>query len=75
MSDHVQVTDDDLWDIREVCKFFGGTKPLHPATIYRHVKTGLISPPDHIGGSSRWRGSKCRADKLAMIGCTDSSAA
>ena len=26
---------DDLLDIDEVCAFFGGTKPLHPSTIYR----------------------------------------
>jgi predicted DNA-binding transcriptional regulator AlpA len=71
MNDHI---DDESWDIREVCKYFGGSKPLHPATIYRHIKNGLISPPDHIGGSSRWRASKCRADKQAMIACDTEAA-
>ena len=29
------VASDDLLDIDEVCAFFGGTKPLHPSTIWR----------------------------------------
>jgi hypothetical protein len=67
MSDYSQVTDDEWWDIQEVCRFFGGTKPLNPATVYRHIKNGIISRPDHVGGLSRWRKSKCHADKLAMM--------
>jgi hypothetical protein len=67
MSDHFQVIDDEWWDIQEVCRFFGGTKPLNPATIYRHIKNGIISRPDHVGGLSRWRKSKCLADRQAMM--------
>jgi hypothetical protein len=28
----------DLLDRREVCRFFGGTKPLDPATLYRGIR-------------------------------------
>jgi hypothetical protein len=32
---------DDLLDIEAVCRFFGGTKPLHPATIYRGIGSDI----------------------------------
>jgi hypothetical protein len=31
---------DLLLDRREVCRFFGGTKPLDPATLYRGIRKG-----------------------------------
>jgi hypothetical protein len=33
------------WDIHVVCKFFGGSKPLDPATVYRGIKDGRIPTP------------------------------
>jgi hypothetical protein len=30
----------DLLDRRAVCQFFGGTKPLNPATLYRGIRKG-----------------------------------
>jgi predicted DNA-binding transcriptional regulator AlpA len=74
MSDHVKITDDEWWDMPVVCKFFGGTKPLDPATVYRHIKNGIISPPDHVGRLSRWRKSKCHADKQAVMDQTNTQA-
>ena len=41
----------DLWDRREVCRFFGGSKPLDPATIYRGIRQGRFPLPVKVGGS------------------------
>jgi predicted DNA-binding transcriptional regulator AlpA len=53
--------DDDLLDIDEVCTFFGGSKPLHPATIYRGA--GKLYPkPIKVGRqAARWLRSECEA--------------
>jgi predicted DNA-binding transcriptional regulator AlpA len=32
----------------------------HTATVWRHVKQGLIPPPERIGGITRWRVSTLR---------------
>jgi predicted DNA-binding transcriptional regulator AlpA len=50
---------EQLLDIDEVCAFFGGTRPLHPATIYRGA--GTIYPrPIKVGpNTSRWLRSEC----------------
>jgi predicted DNA-binding transcriptional regulator AlpA len=56
------------WDIGVVCKFFGGSKPLDPATVYRGIKDGRIPPPYHPSpGVSRWVPDECRAAREAMI--------
>ena len=55
------MNDDERLDLRSVCRFFGGTKPLDPATIYRGVKLGRYPRPIKIGGSSRWLRSECEA--------------
>jgi hypothetical protein len=34
----------DLLDRREVCRFFGGTKPLDPATLYRGILQSSSAP-------------------------------
>ena len=45
----------ELLDRRTVCQFFGGTKPLDPATLYRGIRKGRYPKPVHAGsGSSRW---------------------
>ena len=36
-------------DIRAACEFVGGTKPVHPSTLWRWVKAGRISPPKNVG--------------------------
>ena len=45
---------DQLVDIKEVCRFWGGNRPLNPATVYRKVSTGQHPKPVKIGGLSRW---------------------
>ena len=56
------------WDVYVVGKYFGGSKPLHPATVYRGVKKGRIPPPYHPSpGVSRWVPDECRVAREAMI--------
>jgi predicted DNA-binding transcriptional regulator AlpA len=51
----------DLLDRVEVCRLFGGTKPINPSTLYRGIRVGLFPRPIHVGGSSRWIRSECEA--------------
>jgi predicted DNA-binding transcriptional regulator AlpA len=52
---------DRLLDKAEVCRLFGGTRPLNPSTLYRGIRKGLFPRPIHVGGSSRWLRSECEA--------------
>ena len=45
---------DQLIDIREACRFWGGNRPLNPATVYRQIANGKHPKPLKIGGLSRW---------------------
>jgi predicted DNA-binding transcriptional regulator AlpA len=57
----------ELLDRREVCRFFGGTKPLDPATLYRGIRQGRYPIPVKIGGSSRWLRCECEASLRQMV--------
>jgi predicted DNA-binding transcriptional regulator AlpA len=62
------LTDPELLDIEAACRFFGGTRPIHPATLYRGVRDRLYPKPIKIGRSaSRWLKDECVAalEKLA----------
>ena len=62
MLDHVE-----LLDRREVCRFFGGTRPLNPATLYRGIRKGRYPKPVKVGpGSSRWLRAECEAALRVM---------
>jgi predicted DNA-binding transcriptional regulator AlpA len=52
---------DDLLDINAVCAFFGGTKPLHPETIYRGLGTRYPRPVRVSANVNRWLRSECEA--------------
>ena len=57
----------NLLDRREVCRFFGGTKPLDPATLYRGIRKGRYPAPVKVGpGSSRWLRAECEAALAQM---------
>jgi predicted DNA-binding transcriptional regulator AlpA len=57
----------ELLDRREVCRFFGGTKPLDPATLYRGIRKGRYPQPVKVGpGSSRWLRAECEAALRVM---------
>jgi predicted DNA-binding transcriptional regulator AlpA len=51
----------ELLDQRAACAFFGGTKPINVATLYRGIRRGRYPRPVKIGGSSRWLRSECEA--------------
>jgi predicted DNA-binding transcriptional regulator AlpA len=55
-----------LLDKVEVCRLFGGTKPINPATLYRQIRKGLLPKPIRVGGSSRWLRSECELALQAM---------
>jgi predicted DNA-binding transcriptional regulator AlpA len=58
----------DLLDVAEACRFFGGSKPIHPATLYRGVKSGRFPAPVKIGPNiNRWVRSECEAVRRALI--------
>jgi predicted DNA-binding transcriptional regulator AlpA len=58
---------DEFLDIDAVCKFFGGSKPLHPCTIYRNVGTIYPLPVKVSPNVSRWLRSECEAAKRAIV--------
>jgi predicted DNA-binding transcriptional regulator AlpA len=59
----------ELLDRPEVCRLFGGTRPIDPATLYRGIKIGKFPSPVKIGpGSSRWLRQECEAALAALIG-------
>jgi predicted DNA-binding transcriptional regulator AlpA len=58
----------DLLDRDEVCRWFGGTKPIDPATLYRGIRKGLYPKPLKTSpNSSRWLRSECDAALQAMV--------
>jgi len=57
-----------LLDKAEVCRLFGGTKPINPTTLYRGIKLGRYPKPVKIGpGSSRWLRAECEAALRSMV--------
>jgi predicted DNA-binding transcriptional regulator AlpA len=53
---------DDLLDKRTVCRLFGGTKPIDPATLYRGIRQGRYPKPIRIGPQvRRWSRSEVEA--------------
>jgi predicted DNA-binding transcriptional regulator AlpA len=52
----------ELLDRTAACEFFGGTRPLNPATLYRGIRKGRYPRPVKVGpGSSRWLRSECES--------------
>jgi predicted DNA-binding transcriptional regulator AlpA len=57
-----------LLDKGEVCRYFGGTKPINPSTLYRNIRKGIYPSPVRIGpGSSRWLRSECELALRSMV--------
>jgi predicted DNA-binding transcriptional regulator AlpA len=58
----------DLLDRADVCRFFGGTRPIDPATLYRGIRKGRFPRPVKIGpGTSRWLRSECESTLRLMV--------
>ena len=65
----------DLMDLNETCRFFGGNRPLNPATLYRGVKSGRYPAPIKTGpNTNRWLRSECEARIREMIAERDTAA-
>jgi predicted DNA-binding transcriptional regulator AlpA len=58
---------DHLLDRGEVCRYFGGTRPINPSTLYRGIRQGTYPKQIKIGGSSRWLLTECRDALAAMV--------
>jgi predicted DNA-binding transcriptional regulator AlpA len=54
----------NLLNRSEVCRFFGG---INPATLYRHIRRGILAKPVKIGASSRWLREECEAVLRSMV--------
>jgi predicted DNA-binding transcriptional regulator AlpA len=58
----------DLLDRAEVCRYFGGTRPINAATLYRGIAAGRYPGPIKVGpGSSRWLRSECEVALARMV--------
>jgi predicted DNA-binding transcriptional regulator AlpA len=58
----------ELLDRRAACEFFGGTRPINPATLYRGIRKGRYPRPVKVGpGSSRWLREECEAALAGMV--------
>jgi predicted DNA-binding transcriptional regulator AlpA len=57
----------ELLDRSEVCTFFGGTKAIDPATLYRGIRVGRYPRPVKVGGSSRWLRTECETALRVMV--------
>jgi predicted DNA-binding transcriptional regulator AlpA len=57
-----------LLDRAETCRFFGGSRPIDPATLYRGIRQGRFPKPVKVGpGTSRWLRAECEAVLQAMV--------
>ena len=61
------VGDDEFLSIEAVCRFFGGDKPLHPATIYRGLGTRYPRPVRVSPNVNRWLRSECERARQVII--------
>jgi predicted DNA-binding transcriptional regulator AlpA len=60
--------DDDLFlDIKACCERVGGSRPIHKASWYRHVRSGAMPRPVKVGALSRWLRSEVEASLQRMI--------
>jgi predicted DNA-binding transcriptional regulator AlpA len=58
----------ELLDRAETCRYFGGTRPIDAATLYRGIRRGRYPRPVKVGpGSSRWLRSECEAALRTMV--------
>lgn len=63
-----QIEDDGFYDINFVCAFFGGSKPLHPATIYRGIAHGRYPRPVRPSPNiNRWIGRELRVARQCIL--------
>ncbi len=62
------VEDEGLYDLDFVRAFFGGSKPLHAATIYRGIADGRYPRPVRPSPNiNRWIGRELKKAKQAIL--------
>ena len=62
----------ELWDRQAVLEYFGGSKPIHPATLYRNMASGIYPKPINVSANSvRWVADECRAATRRMLAARD----
>jgi hypothetical protein len=62
------IEDEGFYDLPFVCRYYGGNKPVHPATIWRGVKAGRIPKPKEPSPNvRRWLGRELRESKEVII--------
>lgn len=61
-------SDNEMMSIREVCRFFGGSRPVDPSTIYRMINRGDVPAPIKYSPQlHRWSRSDCEKARQALI--------
>ena len=64
----LRASEEDLLDLKEACRFFGGSRPLNAATLYRGVRLGRYPAPIKVcPNASRWLRSELDAALQSMI--------
>lgn len=64
-----QPVQDELLDIAAACRFFGGSKPIHPSTLYRGIAAGRYPKPANLGPNTRrWIRRECEVARAKLIG-------
>jgi predicted DNA-binding transcriptional regulator AlpA len=64
----ISIEDEGFYDIEFVCKFFGGSRPLHAATIHRGITEGRYPRPVRTSpNSNRWVGRELKAARQAIL--------
>jgi len=52
----------ELLDKAEVCRLFGGSRPINASTLYRNIKLGRYPKPIRVApNTSRWLLAECEA--------------
>jgi predicted DNA-binding transcriptional regulator AlpA len=62
-----QMSPEDFLDITACCALAGGSRPIHKASWYRHVRDGVMARPVKVGALSRWLRSEVEASLQCMV--------
>lgn len=65
---------EDFLDVKAACAALGGSRPIHPATLYRWIRAGRISPPVKLGPNTRRFSRRALLADIDRITSGDTSA-
>jgi predicted DNA-binding transcriptional regulator AlpA len=66
-TDQPTIPEPELGDISAVCQFWGGNRPVHPASIYRQISEGKHPKPIKVGNLSRWVMAELREERTRRM--------